>query len=56
MFVVNNSDAPIFEKNISGIDPSIISPDDFRNNYEQVFSNDLIKTTKVDDKEVEFLL
>lgn len=57
MFVVSNNDSQFFEKQISGIDPSVISPDDFRKNYDLVFSNDLIKKTKVDEKnEVEFLL
>lgn len=57
MFVVNNNDSSFFEKQISGIDPSVISPDDFRKNYDLVFSNDLIRKTKVDEKnEVEFLL
>lgn len=56
MFVVNNNDAPFFEKQISGIDPSVISPDDFRKKYEIVFSNDLIKKTNIDNKEVEFLI
>lgn len=57
MFVVNNNDSSFFQWQISGIDPSVISPDDFRKNYDLVFSNDLIKKTKVDEKnEVEFLL
>ncbi|MBW7954824.1 carbohydrate ABC transporter substrate-binding protein [Candidatus Gracilibacteria bacterium] len=56
IFLINNQDSEIFDKQISGIDPSVISPDDFRKNYDIVFSNDLIKKTKVDDKEVEFLI
>jgi len=40
---------------VMGIDPSIISPDDFRKNYDSVFSNDLIRRTKVEETEVEFL-
>lgn len=55
MFMVNNNDSLIFESQISWIDPTLISPDDFRKNYDLVFSNDLIRKTKVDDKEVEFL-
>lgn len=56
IFLINNQDSEIFDKQISWIDPSVISPDDFRKNYDIVFSNDLIKKTKVDDKEVEFLI
>lgn len=56
MFVVNNNEAPFFEKQISGINPSVISPDDFRKNYEIVFSNDLIKKTNIDNNEIEFLI
>lgn len=56
MFVVNNNDSQVFEWQISGIDPSVISPDEFKKNYDLVFSSDLIKKTKVDDKDVDYLI
>lgn len=56
IFVINNNDSPIFEGQISWLDPEVVSPDDFRKNYDIVFSNDLIKKTKVNDKDVEYLV
>lgn len=56
MFIVNNADETLFQNQITWIDPAVISPDDFRKNYETVFSQDLIKSTDIDDKKVEFLL
>ncbi len=56
MFVLNNNESNIFDWQIAWIDPSLVSPDDFRKNYEIIFSNDLIRKIKVDDKEVEFLV
>lgn len=55
IFSLNNNDSNFFDLQVLWIDPAIISPDDFRKNYDSVFSNDLIRKTKVDDKEVEFL-
>lgn len=55
IFVLNNNDGNFFDMQVMGVDPSVISPDDFRKNYEAVFSNDLIRKTKVEEKEVEFL-
>jgi hypothetical protein len=37
------------------IDPQIINPDDFRKNYDIVFSHDLIQKTKIENKDVEYL-
>ncbi|MDD5770012.1 MAG: extracellular solute-binding protein [Candidatus Gracilibacteria bacterium] len=55
IFVLNNNDTNFFSGEIMGIDPKIISPDDFRKNYDIVFSNDLIKKIKIQDKDVEYL-
>lgn len=55
VFVLNNNDGNFFDQQVMGIDPSVLSPDDFRKTYETVFSNDLIRKTKVEDKDVEFL-
>lgn len=56
MFVLNNNDWNIFDWQILWIDPALVSVDDFRKNYDSVFSNDLIRKIKVDDKETEFLV
>lgn len=55
IFVLNNNDSSFFDLQVMWIDPSVISPDDFRKNYDSVFSNDLIRKTKVEEKDVEFL-
>jgi hypothetical protein len=55
IFSLNNNDSSFFDLQVLWIDPNVISPDDFRKNYDTVFSNDLIRKTKVDDKDVEFL-
>lgn len=55
LFVLNNNEAKIFDNKIMWIDPSIINPDTFRNNYEIVFSNDLIESWEVNWKNVEYL-
>lgn len=55
IFVLNNNEWAIFDKQILWVRPEIASPDDFRKNYEQVFSNDLIKNSELDGKKVEFL-
>lgn len=56
MFVVNNNDSNFFIEQITGIHPDYINPDDFRKNHDIVFSQDLIQTIPVEDKEVEFLI
>lgn len=55
IFTLNNNDSNFFDLQVLWIDPAIINPDDFRKNYEVVFSNDLIRKTKVEEKDVEFL-
>ena len=45
MFTMNNSETSVFEDYIIGIDPSIVSPSDFRKVYRWVFSDDLIVRT-----------
>lgn len=48
MFVINNRESSSFENQILGIDPSIISPNDFRLRFSPVFSEDLIESDGVD--------
>lgn len=60
IFVQNNNEKSIFQNQILGINPSLVNPDDFRKNYEAVFSNDLISSTTTKDadwkdKKTEFL-
>ncbi len=45
MFTLNNSEQSLLEDNIIGIDPTLISPSDFRKAYKWVFSDDLISRT-----------
>ncbi len=59
LFVLNNNDSNIFQNNILWLDPSIVSVDNFKKNFDLVFQNDLIKTlwdAKPDDEtKVEYL-
>lgn len=55
IFVLNNNDSNIFDSQVLWIDPTLISPDDFRKNFESVFSQDLIRKTTIEEKPVEFL-
>lgn len=60
IFVINNNEKSIFENQTIWINPNIVNPDAFRKNYEAVFSNDLISSTKIlqedkVEKKVEFL-
>lgn len=60
IFVVNNNETSIFENQILWINPNIIDPNNFRKNYEAVFSNDLISSVSTNDasweaKKTEFL-
>lgn len=55
IFVLNNNDSNFFSEKILPLDPSIVSVDNFRNNYEIVFSNDLIKTINIDWKNIEYV-
>lgn len=45
VFVLNNSEQSVLEDNIIGIDPTLISPSDFRKAYKWVFGDDLISRT-----------
>lgn len=55
IFVLNNNDSNFFANKILPLDPSIISVDSFKNSYEPVFSNDLIKKINIDWKDVEYV-
>ena len=57
IFVLNNGEKePVFFEQISGIDPNIINPNDFRKKYKWVFWDNLILTyTDSEWKEKEFL-
>lgn len=55
MFVLNNWDSKFFDNQISWIESSVVDTSTFRNNYEVVFSNELIETRDVDWKSVEYL-
>lgn len=55
IFSLNNNDSNFFDLQVLWIDPNVINPDDFRKNYDSVFSNDLIRKTKIDNKDIEFL-
>ena len=54
VFMLNNNEDSLLENVIVGIDPSFISPNDFRKAYKGVFSDDLIVTLE-EDASVEFL-
>lgn len=43
LFVLNNNDWNLFDNQIMWIDPNLINPDEFRKNYEILFSTDLIE-------------
>lgn len=53
IFVQNNNEKSIFQNQILWINPSLINPDDFRKNYEAVFSNDLITTSESQNEKKE---
>jgi ABC-type glycerol-3-phosphate transport system substrate-binding protein len=61
IFVLNNNEKTIFEEQISGLDPTLINPQNFRKDFKQFFWDDLIRTTKIQNPEdkkeqvVEFL-
>lgn len=55
IFSLNNNDSPFFDGQILWLDANVINPDEFRKNHEVVFSHDLIRKMKVENKEVEFL-
>lgn len=46
LFVLNNNDSKLFDSQIAAVDPTIITPDDFRKNYDIIFSNDLIESAQ----------
>lgn len=54
IFVLSNWETSVTENQIMGIDPSVVSPNEFRQNFKTVFSEDLILTDESDDT-VEFL-
>ena len=54
IFVLNNSENSIAENQILGINPAVISPNEFRTNFKPIFGEDLILTDE-DDNTVEFL-
>lgn len=55
IFVLNNNDSNFFDLQVLWLDPVLVSPDEFRKNFDSVFSQDLIRKVQVDDKTVEFL-
>ncbi len=54
IFMLNNNEDTFLSELTLGIDPSFISPNDFRKAYRWVFSDDLV-TTLEEDSSVEFL-
>jgi len=54
IFVQNNGEISAFENQILGIDPNIISPNNFRLDFKPVFWDDLVISSE-DDWTVEFL-
>lgn len=55
LFVLNNSDWDFFKEKTLWVDPSVITPSYFRNNFELVFQNDLISRVEIDGQVVEYL-
>ncbi len=56
VFVLNNNEKSFLLDNVSWIDPKLIDPDNFRNNYRWFFANDLIETYWEWDQAEEFLV
>ncbi|QFR39392.1 extracellular solute-binding protein [Candidatus Gracilibacteria bacterium 28_42_T64] len=57
LFVLNNNEkTSIFQDQVLGINPELISPIDFRKKYKGVFSDDLIMSVLDGEKQVEFLI
>lgn len=57
LFVLNNNEKnSVFLEQVTGIDPSVISPNDFRKKYKWVFSDDLIETYEQEWDTKEFLV
>jgi len=54
IFLLNNSENSPLENQIMGIDPAIVSPNDFRLRFKPVFGSDLIITDE-NDSTIEFL-
>jgi hypothetical protein len=55
--MLNNFEKSFIENYVSWINPSIISPSDFRKNYKTFFVDDLVRKTKdADWKDVDFVL
>ncbi len=54
MFLLNNSESSVLENQIMWIDPSYVSPNDFRLRFKPVFWSDLIVTDSTDET-IEFL-
>lgn len=55
IFVLNNSEWNFFDSQIVWIDPNDIKVDEFRKNYEMVFSNDLISSIDNWWQKIEYL-
>ena len=47
IFVLNNNEKSVLEEHVIWINPSIISPNDFRKRYKWVFADDLIQESKL---------
>lgn len=55
MFVINNNEGSLFDGSITWIDPSVISPDDFRRRYDLVFQEDLISQSNQEEQTIDYL-
>jgi len=55
IFVLNNNDSNFFVDQTYPLDSTIINPDDFRKDYDVIFSNSLIKSIDSDWKKIEYL-
>jgi len=53
IFVLNNNEDSLLKDQIAWLDPSILSPQDFRKNFKTFFGEDLIETTTIQTPENE---